>query len=108
MKYLSPSIFSFLLFLSHYSLATNGSIAYIYPISGITVDGNLSDWPNDIRLYQMETTHYGGGLKSPEDGNATWRAGYDASTGHLYVGVTMIDDDYVKTPDNNHYTIHDF
>ena len=88
--------------------ANNGSVAYIYPISDIIIDGDLSDWPTDAVVYSMENTHYGEGLDGKEDGSATWRAGYNAESGHLYIGVTMLDNDYVKTPGNSHFTSHDF
>ena len=88
--------------------ANNGSIAYIYPISNIKIDGQLADWPADIETYAMQNIHYGDGIDGPEDGQASWRGGYDASSGHLYIAVTMADDDYVKTPDDSHFTTHDF
>ncbi|MEL6803335.1 MAG: serine hydrolase, partial [Bacteroidota bacterium] len=94
--------------LSQPLLANNGYIAYIYPITGITIDGNLSDWPAEVQFHAMESVHYGDGIDGPEDGEAKWCAGYDAQAGVLYVAAQMRDDDYVKTPDNSHYTSHDF
>lgn len=91
-----------------YLVANNGAIAYIYPLSNLTIDGNLDDWPADIQVHSMSFIHYGGGIDGPEDAEASWRAGYDPVQGVLYFGVTMADDDYVKTPDNNHYSSHDF
>ncbi|MEO0728581.1 MAG: serine hydrolase [Bacteroidota bacterium] len=88
--------------------ANNGAIAYIYPISNIEIDGKLDDWPAEMEIYKMQTVHYGDGLDGPEDGLASWRGGYDAASGHLYIAVTMTDDDYVKTPDDSHFTTHDF
>ncbi len=89
-------------------IANNGSIAYIYPVADITIDGDLNDWSSDIQVHTMQTVHYGDGIKGPEDAQASWHAGYDAQSGYLYVGVTMLDNDYVKTPDNSHYSSHDF
>jgi len=87
--------------------ANNGQIAYIYPISNITVDGKVDDWPTGIQRYSMDHMHYGE-VDGPEDGSAYWMGGYDAKTGHLYIGVVRMDDDYVKTPDDGHYSTHDF
>jgi CubicO group peptidase (beta-lactamase class C family) len=105
-----PSTFLFfVLLLTSINLkANNGAIAYIYPISNITIDGNLDDWPASVQLNKMEHIHYGAGLDNPEDGSASWRGGYDAKNGYIYIGVTMLDNDYVKTPNNSHYTSHDF
>ena len=91
-----------------YLKANNGAIAYIYPLSNITIDGRLNDWPEDVKAHPMEVVFYGDGIEGPEDGTASWRAGYDASQGVIYIAVTMRDDDYVKTPDNSHYSSHDF
>ncbi len=111
MKSSTRSFFYFLvllLSLSFYVHANNGALAYIYPISNITVDGNGADWPVSIKPYPLSNIFYGDGLSGPEDGSAQWRGGYDAISGHLYFLVTMLDNDYVKTPDNSHYSSHDF
>ncbi|MDJ0646391.1 MAG: serine hydrolase, partial [Flavobacteriaceae bacterium] len=97
-----------MLFWSTTMNANNGSVAYIYPISNITIDGNLDDWPREIHPNGMEFVHYGKGIQGPEDALAAWRGGYDAKSGHLYIAVTMLDNDYVKTPDNSHFSSHDF
>lgn len=88
--------------------ANNGSLAFIYPVSNIAIDGNMDDWPAEIHANAMLHTHYGAGIDGPEDGLAFWRGGYDAQSGYLYFVVTMADDDYVKTPDNGHFSSHDF
>ena len=88
--------------------ANNGALAYIYPVSNIVVDGNGSDWPTSIKVHPLSHIFYGDGLSGPEDGSAEWRGGYDSRSGYLYFLVTMQDNDYVKTPDNSHYSSHDF
>ncbi|MEM6395080.1 MAG: serine hydrolase [Bacteroidota bacterium] len=90
------------------SMANNGFTAYIYPLTGITIDGDLGDWPAEVQIHSMTHVHYGDGISGPEDAEVSWRAGYDRERGCLYVGVQMQDDDYVKTPDNDHYSSHDF
>ncbi|MEM1257489.1 MAG: serine hydrolase [Bacteroidota bacterium] len=111
MKAITLPLFPFyvLLFLSSFGLqANNGALAYIYPLSKITVDGDGTDWPASVKAYPLPHVFYGEGLSGPEDGSALWRGGYDPKSGHLYFLVTMVDDDYVKTPDNSHYSSHDF
>ncbi|XLS29031.1 serine hydrolase [Flavobacteriaceae bacterium M23B6Z8] len=89
-------------------LGNNGSVAYIYPVSNISIDGNLNDWPADIQKIPLQNIHYGAGLSGPEDATAFWQGGYDPASGYLYIAALTIDDDYVKTPDNGHYSSHDF
>lgn len=107
-KHLPLYLLLWLLVWSNVLNANNGSIAYIYPISNITIDGNLNDWPAEIHPNAMLHIHYGKGIEGPEDALAFWRGGYDAQSGHLYIAVTMVDNDYVKTPDNSHFSSHDF
>lgn len=105
-----PATLLFLFSLSPFSsiLATNGAIAFAYPLSNITIDGQLDDWPAEVTAHPINIYHYGTSADGPEDAVAHFRAGYDGALGVLYLAVTMADDDYVKTPDNNHYTSHDF
>ncbi len=107
-KYLPFYSILWMLLSSNSLNANNGSIAYIYPISNITIDGNLDDWPLGIHRNAMQHIHYGNGIEGPEDALAFWRGGYHAQSGHLYIAVTMVDNDYVKTPDNSHFVSHDF
>lgn len=88
--------------------ANNGAVAYIYPVTNITIDGKIDDWPVNIQKIPLQNTHYGNGLNGPGDATVFWRGGYDAASGFLYIAVTTADDDYVKTPDNSHYSSHDF
>ena len=71
-------------------------------------DGDLSDWPAEVQANALQQVHYGDGIDGPKDALAFWRGGYDAQLGVLYFGITMADDDYVKTPDDGHYSTHDF
>jgi len=107
-RLLSFSLLFFFVLWSVTMNANNGSIAYIYPISNIEVDGSLDDWPATVKPNALLNVHYGAGIDGPEDGLAFWRGGYNAQTGELYIGVTMQDNDYVKTPDDSHYSTHDF
>ena len=34
-------------------LAHNGAVAIAVPVSGIAIDGDLSDWPEDLRRYPI-------------------------------------------------------
>ena len=71
------SLFTFLcLLISCTTLnANNGSIAYIYPMTNITIDGQLNDWPVTLQRYSLNHIHYGEGIDGPEDGSAFWQGG---------------------------------
>jgi RNA polymerase sigma factor (sigma-70 family) len=75
------------------------------PLSGITIDGRLDDWPKDLEWYPIE--HHL--LKRPEtdgespeptqDPEAIFRVGYDRQTGLIYLAVVVRDDRHVVPPD---------
>ncbi len=77
--------------LASFVWADNGSIAYAYPISGIEIDGDLSDWPNGLTEYPIDRDFTG----DPSDFRATFRVGYHVAEQSIYVAVKVMDDSYV-------------
>ena len=92
--------------------------AYAIPIEGITIDGQLNDWPYPMAEYPISTLVVGIPPDSTkirknlrqiisfkEDTGApplsemdflgTYRVGYNAKAGLLYVGVTVVDESRV-------------
>lgn len=78
-----------------------GNTAYALPVSGIAVDGDLSDWPQDGVEIPVATTGaiYGGhpdllgqDLTTSPDLSATFRVGYDAGQDLIYLAVRVRDD----------------
>ncbi|MFH1571017.1 MAG: serine hydrolase [Gemmatimonadota bacterium] len=70
--------------------AHNGSVAIAYPVRGITVDGDLTDWPAARQTYPVARLEYGSAPADTLDLQAWFRVGYDA--GSLYVAVEVRDD----------------
>ena len=75
-------------------------LALALPISGITVDGDLSDWPrempalpirNEFGIYGPTDTE-GTDLDTSEDLSPSFRVGYDPQEQLLYVAVEVRDD----------------
>ncbi len=87
--------------------AHNGSIAFAYPVDFITIDGDLSDWPAVFTKYPLTYYHYGAKSKNDQDNQAFFYVGYNVKQEALYVAVELIDDDYVKSPDNPVWNLHD-
>ena len=56
-----------LLLLPHSTQAHNGAVTIAVPIEGITVDGDLSDWPEGMREYPLLYPAQGDSLKGEED-----------------------------------------
>jgi hypothetical protein len=64
------------------SLANSG-IAYTYPISGIKVDGDITDWPNKIVHYPINKI-FGTKPKGKNDFNVYFQLAYNLSERSLY------------------------
>ena len=71
--------------------AHNGAVAIAVPVEGITVDGDLSDWPEGLAQYPIEMSAFGALMRDRDDLAASFRVGHGLRTGHLYVGVETVD-----------------
>ena len=78
--------------------AHNGSLALAYPVDGITVDGDLSDWPVEMTAYPLTHLEYGVRPRHARDFRATFRLGYHAGEGSLYIAVEVWDEAFVSSP----------
>jgi RNA polymerase sigma factor (sigma-70 family) len=72
------------------------------PLSGITIDGRLDDWPDGLPKYPIQSvlTHlpdsYRTGLRTDgKDLEADFMAGYDPRDGLIYLAVVVRDDEHV-------------
>ena len=73
----------------------NGAVGVALPAKGITVDGDLSDWPEGLQTYPIERIEYGDKLGGKDDLNAHFRIAYNAGERALYVAVEVRDDSLV-------------
>ncbi|MCH2661948.1 carboxypeptidase regulatory-like domain-containing protein [bacterium] len=92
--------------------AHNGDhTAYAIPISGITIDGRLDDWPERMAVYPIawvSPTYYKSEPpEGPHDLTASFRVGYDPSENVLYVAVLTRDDDWVIDPEDGSFDNQD-
>jgi RNA polymerase sigma factor (sigma-70 family) len=72
------------------------------PMSGITIDGRLDDWPEGLRRYPIQSlltshTAYRDIIRGPHDIDAEFMTGYDRGAGLIYLAVVVRDDDPVVT-----------
>jgi len=82
-------------------LAHNGSIAYAYPLGKITVDGNLADWPQDTRKYQIAMNLSDTKINSDADFSGFFQLGYRLDNHSLYIAFTITDDDFIEDTTKN-------
>lgn len=84
--------------------AHTGGTAYATPLSDITIDGNLDDWPDGLHVYQIgwivDDFVNPSLIKDPEDFSASFRVGYNLKDNLLYVAVVVIDDDLLVNAEN--------
>jgi hypothetical protein len=70
--------------------AHNGAVAIALPVTGIVVDGDLSDWPEGMRRYPIALPEWVS-PRDTEDFEGSFRIGYDAQENALYVAVEVRD-----------------
>ena len=71
--------------------AHNGPMATAAPVAGITVDGRLADWPDDLTVYPVSLWQSGDAPQDSLDLRADFRVGFDAGENALYVAVEVRD-----------------
>jgi hypothetical protein len=64
---------------SHQSYGSNGAVAIARAVKGITIDGDLGDWPKDVPTYSIARLEHGDKLGSTEDLNAHFRVTYNTA-----------------------------
>ena len=80
--------------------AWGGQRALALPMSGITVDGRLDDWPAEVPVYPIRsntdaygpTDISGADLDASLDFSPSFRAGYNPEEQRIYVAVEVRDD----------------
>ncbi|MDY8137316.1 serine hydrolase [Aquimarina sp. 2201CG5-10] len=83
------------------SFPSNGSVAYAYPITNITIDGNAEDWPKNLQQFPIANFPFGNTPKNEQDFKAHFQIGYNISEESLYILVTVVDDSYVVDNSEN-------
>jgi hypothetical protein len=73
----------------------NGTLGVAYPIQGITIDGDLTDWPKELRSYPIERIEFGDTFSGSDDLKASFRIGYNPSEHALCVAVEVRDNSVV-------------
>lgn len=88
--------------------AHNGAIALAYPVVGISLDGDLADWPADWTTYPIALAEHGDAPDGPEDLSALFRVGYDSTNNSLYIAVEVTDQSTViADPDSGSWDNQD-
>jgi signal transduction histidine kinase/ligand-binding sensor domain-containing protein/DNA-binding NarL/FixJ family response regulator len=73
----------------------NGAVALAHPVTGLTIDGDLSDWPEHIPAYPIALPEYGPAPTSADDFKGYFRLAYSESDAALYVAMHIVDDEQV-------------
>ncbi|MBT7915742.1 SpoIIE family protein phosphatase, partial [Candidatus Bathyarchaeota archaeon] len=74
--------------------AHNGAVAIAVPLEGIVIDGDLSDWPEGMRVYPIACpiTRM---PENEEDFKGSFRIGYNEDESAIFLAVEMLDESVV-------------
>jgi len=87
-----PILLALLIFRATSIEAHNGAVAIALPVDDIIVDGDLSDWPDDLMGYPVAVAAAGSDAHNHEDFQAFFRVGYSAAENSLYIGIEVEDE----------------
>ena len=76
-------------------LAHNGAAGVMLPVSGITVDGDLSDWPDHLPWYPILLPTTGEVARDSTDLSARFRMGHKVDENALYFAIEVEDESTV-------------
>ena len=80
--------------------AHNAATAHAVPLTGITVDGGLDDWPEHMAVYPIAWEHPTAYREASIDGardlSASFRVGWDEE--HVYLAVVAVDEELLIYP----------
>jgi len=80
--------------------AGSNSIAYAYPVEGINIDGEISDWPVNTAHFDIQSQD-GNELEDKEDLIAYFQTAYNLSEQALYFAIVISDDSNVIDSSEN-------
>ncbi len=75
-------------------------LALAYPVEGIRIDGDLSDWPAELLRYPVAVPLLGR-PRNAQDCSAEFRVGYNAKENVLYVAVEVQDTEEPEPEDHS-------
>jgi len=73
------------------SHAQNGAIAHAVSVSNIVIDGDLSDWPDDLPRNPISLVEYGEAPRDSSDFSAEFRVGFNLAENALYLALEVRD-----------------
>ena len=87
-----------------------GETAYAIPLSAITIDGKLDDWPQQMAIYPIDwisSLYKPTPPEGPDDLTASFRVGYDLEANLLYLAIVVQDEDLVIHPETPAFSNQD-
>ncbi len=95
------SVLFFLYLLPKYANGHNGSVAYARPVGTIKIDGNFSDWPQNLQKYTIESHLSDTRPVSASDFSGFFQVGYNIENRSLYIAFTITDDSFIEDTSEN-------
>ncbi|MCC7262635.1 MAG: response regulator [Candidatus Latescibacteria bacterium] len=77
--------------------AYNAQVAVATPVTGIALDGDLSDWPPGLTRYVITFPEYGEAPRDTADFLGEFRVGYNEAENALYLAVEVQDESVMVT-----------
>ncbi len=74
----------------------NETVVYAFPVKNIVIDGNLDDWPKDIKKHNINNYLGKDKIVIDDDCFARFQIAYQPESNRVYIGVHIIDNEFVS------------
>ncbi len=95
-----PALVAALLLLAPSNVQCGSGVALAYPVEGIRIDGDLSDWPAALPRYPIAIAAFGR-PRNAQECSAEFRLGYNENGNALYVAIDVQDTDEPEPSDGS-------
>ena len=82
------------------AVPSGSGLALAYPVEGIRIDGDLSDWPTELPRYSIAVPQLGC-PRNAQDCSAEFRVGYNENENALYMAIEVQDADEPEPRDGS-------
>lgn len=84
-------------------IMTEDAIAYAIPLDEINLDGDLSEWPEEMTKYPIKNAELGKAPNNKEDFQSSFRIGYNMEQNEVYIAMEIMDESLVVASSNNSF-----
>ncbi len=90
------------------TIVSDDAVAYAFPVAEISLDGDLSDWPDDMVRYPIKNAAIGDAPDGNSDYEGHFRIGYGPNGNTVFIAMEISDQSvFIDTTQNSNWNTQD-